>query len=196
MRQVATFLLCCVVLTAGAAEIWRWKDANGVVHYSDKPMPGAERMGLSIPVPTTGAEQPAQDYSPDEVATEQSGESGPRQRPITYTACTVTSPAGNETFRGVQPISVVLDVQPGLQPGHSVRVLFDNSPVADWPAEATQYTLAEVFRGSHTLSARILDATGRPVCAGAAITFHLLQESILPPAGRAPRPRPRTTPGG
>lgn len=196
MRQVASFLLCCVVLTAGAAEIWRWKDANGVVHYSDKPVPGAERMALTIPVPTTGAEQAAQDFGPDEPAAEQSAESGQRQQPFTYSACVVRSPAGNETFRGVQPIEVVLDVQPRLQPGHSVRVLFDNTPVADWPADETRHTLGEVFRGSHTLSARILDANGRPVCAGSAITFHLLQESVLPPAGQPPRPRPRTTPGG
>jgi hypothetical protein len=42
MRQIATFLLFGVALTAGAAEIWRWKDANGVVHYSDNPVPGAK----------------------------------------------------------------------------------------------------------------------------------------------------------
>lgn len=189
MRLIASFLLCCVALSAGAAEIWRWKDANGVVHYSDQPMPGAERMGLSIPAPgTPGAEQaadtpPAAEYQPSEPPP-------PREQPVAYKTCIVAAPAPDETFRGVQPVDVRLTIEPQLQPGHTVRVLFDGSPVAGWPSEGTQHTLPEVFRGSHTLSVRVIDENGRAVCASPTVTFHLHQNSVLPPAGQAPRPRP------
>lgn len=194
MRLIASFLLCCVALSTGAAEIWRWKDANGVTHYSDKPMPGAERMGLSIPAPgspATGeaaATPPPEEYQPSEPP-------APPAQPFAYKACIVTAPAPDETFRGVQPVAVQLGIDPQLQPGHTVRVLFDGSPVAGWPSESTQYTLPEVFRGSHTLSVRVIDENGRSVCAGPTVTFHLLQNSVLPPAGQAPRPRPRPAPG-
>lgn len=194
MRLIASFLLCCVALSAGAAEIWRWKDANGVTHYSDKPMPGAERMGLSIPAPgSPEAEQaaaaaPMEEYQPSEPP-------APRAQPFAYKACVITSPAPDETFRGVQPVDIRLRIDPQLQAGHTVRVLYDGSPVADWPPESLQHSLPEVFRGSHTLSVRVFDENGRSVCAGPTVTFHLLQTSVLPPAGQAPRPRPRPAPG-
>jgi hypothetical protein len=35
-------MVCLVSLGAAArADIWRWSDAQGVVHYSDRPVPGA-----------------------------------------------------------------------------------------------------------------------------------------------------------
>ena len=44
-----TFLLAIVLLaaTAQAGDIYRWKDASGSWHYSDQPVPGAERVGSS-----------------------------------------------------------------------------------------------------------------------------------------------------
>jgi hypothetical protein len=178
MRQIATFLLFGVALTAGAAEIWRWKDANGVVHYSDQPRPGAEQVQVSVQPPSgdaptarnEAAQSPNADGAPD-----------PRQRPFAYTSCTVTSPAHDETFQGVQAIRVDLAVEPGLQPGHRVQVFHNAALRPDWPAESTSFTFSEVFRGSHTLSVRILDANGRVVCTGPSITFHLQQAGLLSP---------------
>src|SRR5687767_12080326 len=108
MRQVASFLLCGLALSASAAEIWRWKDANGVVHYADYPVPGAERISVSAPKPSgdgpaTSAELPADSgvavANPD--------------RPVTYRSCIVLSPVNDQTFFGVQSIDVSLSVQPG-----------------------------------------------------------------------------------
>jgi hypothetical protein len=49
MRRPAYFLACALVATLAthAADIYRWKDANGVWHYSDQPVAGAERVGSS-----------------------------------------------------------------------------------------------------------------------------------------------------
>jgi hypothetical protein len=33
---------------AGAAEVYRWRDAKGVWHYSDTPVNGAERVGVKV----------------------------------------------------------------------------------------------------------------------------------------------------
>lgn len=148
-------------------------------------------MGLSIPEagdpPTEQAAAPVEEYQPSEPPP-------PRAQPFAYKACVVTAPAPDETFRGVQPVDVQLGIDPELQPGHTVRVLYDGNPVADWPAEATRYTLPEVFRGSHTLTVRVIDENGRSVCASPTISFHLHQASVLPPAGQPPRPTPRPRP--
>jgi hypothetical protein len=187
MRLVATFLLCGVAFTAGAAEIWRWRDANGVVHYSDQPRAGAERILIETPRPP--AEQPPPPEPPAQGAQDSGSQEGNASRqPFSYSSCQVVAPTQDENFQGVQPISVSLSVEPEVQPGHRIQLLVNGAALPDWPPTATQYTLPEVYRGSHTLSVRIVDARGRPVCSGPSITFHLRQQSVLPPAGRAPRP--------
>ena len=49
--------LCAVLLavSAPAADIWRYKDANGVWQFSDRPVPGAEKVG-STPRPAARPE--------------------------------------------------------------------------------------------------------------------------------------------
>jgi hypothetical protein len=174
MRLVASILLCAVALTAGAAEIWRWKDANGVVHYSDQPRPGAERISAGSPAPGSVA-------LPDVVAQPDEANESLGQQSQAYTSCAVVSPADDENFQGVQAVSVQLSVEPQLQPGHRIQLLVNGAALPEWPAAATSYTLPEVFRGSHTLSARVLDARGRPVCSGPSITFHIRQQSLIRP---------------
>lgn len=179
MRLVTSFLLWAVVMTAGAAEIWRWKDANGVVHYSDQPRPGAERISVSAPAPSSVATPaPSGDGQG-----ESSSDTGSRPQPAeAYTSCSVTVPAHDENFQGVQSVGVSLSVQPALQPGHRIQLFVNGAAQPDWPATATDYTLPDVVRGSHTLSVRIVDARGRPLCSGPSITFHLRQPSVIRPA--------------
>lgn len=200
MRQVASILLCCVTVCAGAADIWRWRDANGVVHYSDNYRPGAERVTLNVTPPSGDAPLPEASAAGSDVSP---AESTPTAPPVRYSSCVIQAPAHDEVFFGVQPVDVSVGIEPGLQEGHQVRVLYDGTPLANWPAQATRFSIAEVFRGSHTLAVRVLDGNGRTVCAGSAITFHLRQPSVLspqrqparPPATPAPAPGPRP-PGG
>ncbi len=180
MRQLATFLLIALVLPATAAETWRWKDANGVVHYSDRPVPGAERMNLG-PVASTSS-QPAAPRA-NVVPVQQV------PAPITYSGCIVAVPASDQVFNSVRTVSVSLLITPALDEEHRLQVLLDGRIYTGWPERAMNFTLENMFRGSHTVSVRVLNAEGRTVCAGPATTFHVRQPSIFSPA-RQPAPRP------
>lgn len=46
-------------LLMGAGEVYRWKDANGVFHYSDQPQPGAELIKAGRPPSPAAAGNPA-----------------------------------------------------------------------------------------------------------------------------------------
>ncbi len=51
MRASARSLLVLAVLAATcsqAGDVWRWKDAQGVVHYSDVPVQGAVRVKQNV----------------------------------------------------------------------------------------------------------------------------------------------------
>jgi hypothetical protein len=198
MRLIASFLLCSFALTAGAAEIWRWTDANGVVHYSDQPVPGAVRVNTA-PAPRPSGSGPLPEPPPEVSVPETQREEA------RYSSCVVQSPANDDTLHGVQPVTISLSVEPGLQPGHRIQMYVNGAPRTDWPANATTYTLSEVYRGSYTLQARIVDSASRVICTGPTVTFHVQQTGLLSPQSplrlqpvprpSTPLPTPRPAPG-
>ena len=70
MRMTAKSLLVLAFIAATctqAADVWRWKDAQGVVHYSDVPVEGAIRIKQSTPSYAT-SNSPAPVLTPEGVA--------------------------------------------------------------------------------------------------------------------------------
>lgn len=188
MRQVASFLLIVMALPAMATETWRWKDESGVVHYSDRPVPGAERIKVG---PAAGSGSTAGTAST--LGTQAS--TPPLAQPAAefrYSSCVVLAPANDEVFNAVNSVNASLQISPGLRPGHRVQVVLDGKPYPEWPGGSLGYTLANIYRGSHTLGVQVLDADGRSLCAGPAITFHVRQPSILSPARQPPPKVPKT----
>jgi hypothetical protein len=53
----APFVLSLLI---GAGEVYRWKDPNGIWHYSDQPQPGAELVkSARLPSATPGGSSPS-----------------------------------------------------------------------------------------------------------------------------------------
>jgi hypothetical protein len=183
MRRVASFLLLGVALAASAADIWRWKDADGVVHYSDIPVPGAERVIVSGSTPRPGNSAPAPAVVAPPPGT-------PATTVVRYTRCVVTQPQNDEVFFAVNSVSAAVAIEPNLQKGHRVEVLLNGAPYAEWPADALSHTLSGLNRGSYTLAVRVLDANGRTACSGPVSNFHVRQPSIYSPQSpQAPKPQ-------
>lgn len=186
MRLLATILLTGLALGASAAEAWRWRDANGVIHYSDVPVPGAERIQLgSVPRPSGNAPAAAP-------ATPASQGIAPAAQPdetpatVPYLSCVVTSPANDEVFNAVSAVTVSLQLEPALQEGHRVQAFLNSRVVPDWPEGVLNHTLSSLYRGTYSFGVRIVDAGGRPVCTSPSIKFHVRQPSVLSPARRPP----------
>ncbi len=168
-----------LALAAGAAELWRWKDADGVVHYSDRPVQGAERIEVLSKQKTSPDTPPAPSYTPPPPPTD-----------TAYTRCIVTLPANEQVFNGVSSVDMSIFIEPALRAGHRSQVLLNGRPDTDWPSGTSSRTLANAYRGTYTLSVRVLDAGGRALCEGPAITFHVRQPSLLAPGRRPPAAKP------
>jgi hypothetical protein len=179
MRQLAALLSILIALSASAAELWRWKDADGVVHYSDRPVQGAERIDVLSTQKSTGEFTPT---APRSVP--------PPPAEVRFTRCAVTSPTNDQVFNNVHTVDVSIAVEPGLQGDYRLQVLLNGREDADWPAGAMSRTLSNLYRGSYTLGARVLDLNGRAVCTGPIINFHVRQPSILAPGRRPPAKKP------
>lgn len=177
MRKYA-FLGCAILLAASAAlaQVYRWVDEDGVVHYADTPHPGAEEVYLpetpaaASPSPVVRRRQPAQSSaSPD------------GNIPFRYESLTVASPAPEATLWNIGGIlNVSLQLQPTLQSGHRVRVYFDGEPQA---VSSLTFELQEVWRGTHNLQAEIVNETGELMIRSEPSRFYVQQTSIVNPGG-------------
>lgn len=157
------------------AQAYRWVDEDGVVHFSDRPREGAERIILpsdnrvTRSVAPTSVAAAATRTSDDGQAAEPAG--------FRYESLAVASPAAEETLWNIAGIlNVSLDLQPGLQDGHQIRVFFDGN--ARDPIMTTTFQVEEVWRGVHNIQAEVVDATGKLMIRSQPNRFYVQQSSI------------------
>src|SRR5271154_5682613 len=96
---------------ATAAVVYKWVDGDGVVHYSDQPVPGAEKIYTS----SSGKIGKA---TPSSAA----GNPG-AQKPagsLYFERIAIISPAPEQTFFGDEVITVSLALAPELGPNQTI----------------------------------------------------------------------------
>jgi hypothetical protein len=158
MKNPWTRLLVLGCLIAGAAdaqtttrrELWMWKDANGVTHYSDVPAAGAKKIEIvgSTPVAAPGTAAPPPSLPPPPVPA--------ASESVRYTALEFTSPdSGASVFGADASVLVSVRVEPDLGADDQLHVFYDGTPIGNGS------TLTGLQRGEHTLTASIVGADGR-----------------------------------
>jgi hypothetical protein len=179
--RTALLVLALLAAPAFASQtVWKWVDDKGVTHYSDQPVPGAQRVDISVGSRADSA-QPSPSFS-----------STPRQNApavTNYRNFEIWKPGDQDTIANSGgSVDVRLRFEPMLQPGHSVRLYLDGRPIEGFPPTALEYTLTEVPRGLHSLTAVIRDNT-KVIQESPTVRFTVRQESIAkPPVGPALRP--------
>ncbi len=165
-------LLGLLVASAALADAYKWTDEDGVVHYSDRPERGAERVDLGTA--TGSRSQPA---SPGASSPSPGDEaSNTVAQPFSYTGLEVTAPAPEETLWNIAGIlNVSLALSPALQPNHEVRVYFDGVART---VEGTNFQLEEVYRGVHNIQAEVLDETGKLMIRSLPNRFYVQQNTV------------------
>jgi len=158
------------------AQAYRWVDENGIVHYSDRPREGAERIILPSDNRVTRRQQPNPSFA---AAATRTTDAEPTQEPAAfkYESLTVASPAAEETLWNIAGIlNVSLNLQPALQNGHLIRVYFDGNPRE--PVTSTTFQVEEVWRGVHNIQAEVVDASGKLMIRGQPNRFYVQQSTI------------------
>jgi len=94
-------VLGCLVAFAGqAAVIYKWTDSDGVVHYSDQSVPGAEKI-YTASSSTSGATASADRSNADTPAAGAKKAAAPR---MSYSQFSITSPTPDQTFYGDETV--------------------------------------------------------------------------------------------
>lgn len=183
MRKWLILLSVLSMCAASAAPAWRWVDSNGVVHYSDRPQPGATQIELSGAqgFGSTERDRPQAARTQPQPAQTTASAAQQQQPAPAYRSITIQSPTQQQTLWNTGGnLDVSLTVDPGLRSGHRVDLVLDGQR-RNLDTTGTQIALTEVFRGAHTLEAIVVDTSGAEVVRSAPVTFMVQQTSIQNP---------------
>jgi Domain of unknown function (DUF4124) len=165
-------------LAVQAAVVYKWIDADGVVHFSDQPVPGAEKI-VTPSSSSRGGLGPASPASSSPAAAKR-----PASAPE-ITQFAIVSPVNEQTITGNQPVSVQIAMEPELKPTQSITWYLNGSPVANQAPDATQFTLEDLPRGTYTLGATMVDQASGETKSADPVTFYVVRTSLLSPQRKA-----------
>lgn len=167
--------LSVLAAAASAVEIYRWVDEDGVIHYSDSPHPGAEKVELADP-PTIAA--PRRSLGPAQRTLPTDGEPAP-PAPFDYESLQIVQPAPETTLWNIEGrLTVRLALQPPLRSGDRVRVYLDGE-AREIPGLSAE--IEEVYRGTHNLQAEVVSEGGELLIRSEPVQFYVQQTSIVNP---------------
>ncbi len=171
MNKLCIALSLMMVICISYADIYKWVDSQGNVHFSDTPHPGAEK--LNIPDAQTYSPPVPQSTEPEQLTPTNSDTHKP-----TYTKIAITQPDNEATIRNNQgAIAVTAEVDPDLLPGDKVQLIFDGSPLGE-PQTNLLFQLSGIYRGSHTIAVQVIDADGVAVETSEPITVFMFRPRV------------------
>lgn len=178
MRTLAIFLLTTGLVFAQTG-VYRWVAPDGSVTFSDQSRPGAEKIQVK---PTHTVEPPG--------AVQQRALQG-ADRPAlageaAYKQFDIVSPANDEAVRSNNgQVGISMSLDPSLQAKHAIVVSVDGEKIGK--GSSTSLQLQNLPRGTHTVQAAVVDATGAELVRTRTVNFHVLRSRI---------PTPAAVPGG
>ena len=172
-RQTWLAIGLLTAFTVQAAVIYRWVDADGVVHYSDQASPGAEKI-VTATSSSPGAQGARNATAPAAQAPQRSGGG------LNYAEFSITSPAPEQTFFGDDVVAVHLNLNPTLRPNQSITWHL-NGKQLDFPPNAVSFALPHLDRGTYALAATITDQQTSESQTSNSVTFFVRQPSALSP---------------
>jgi hypothetical protein len=171
LRPVIALLFVLATGTSGA-EVYRWIDAQGRTHFSDRPPaePGARIVGAgAVPTDPDPSETPAVDAD------------GPILGP--YRAFTILVPPDAAVLsQPTDTLSISLLLDPPLLDGQRLEIVLDGQPTGVAPGSTT-LVLPGIGFGAHRLQARVQDANGADIARTAVQSLELVQANppgVLP----------------
>lgn len=150
------------------ADVYMQKNDEGVTTYSDTPSQNAEKIAIPDNKPVTLP--PAIAPSTDTNGTPSTGMTKNASVHPSYKVFRISSPTDQETIQNQPSIPVTIAIDPPMQPGDKIQLFLDGKDRGT-PTESTHLDAGLVERGTHTLSATIMDANGKVISQSSAVTI-------------------------
>lgn len=161
-----------MVICASYAQIYKWTDSQGVIHFSDNPHSGAETV-KNLEVQTYSSPEPALSNQADKRASLER-----KSETAHYKEISITQPQNEETIRNNQgALSVMATLSPALFQGNKTQLLLDGNPVGS-PQTQLSFQVSGIDRGSHTLQVQVLDNQGQSIIVSDSITVFMQRPRV------------------
>jgi hypothetical protein len=164
---------CLAPMSGPAMTVYKWTDAQGVVHFSDQPVEGAEKIITSSGPGHNGimAESTPTPAKPETK----------KKQTLADAQINISSPSPEQTFTGGENVPVRLSMTPALGPGQQITWTLNGAQVQNQAPDALEITLPDLARGVYTVEATVSDpATGESKSTDP-VTFNVLRPSVLSP---------------
>lgn len=174
MKSALWLLPLTLLMHDSHAELYKWIDRDGSIIYSDTPpYEGAEQL-----VPPGLSTTPA-----IKVEKKKPVPSAPKndKDDFKYTSFSISAPQNDQAIRDNQGnIAISLQIKPALniKQGHYVSVSLDGTATGE-QFKSASFTLKNIDRGSHTISATLHDKAGKTLKRSQSVTLHLHRFSTL-----------------
>lgn len=147
-----------------AETVYKGKDADGNVLFSDQPLPGSEKIEV----------QPAQTYTPPPLPNLNQDPNAKKTEGVISYKINIMAPQNEATMTNdIFEIPVLLSVEPNLQKGDKIRLLLNGKqygPLYDAP----NMIIKDLYRGTYQLIAEVISEADPSKIKGQspAITFY------------------------
>ncbi|NOX92999.1 MAG: hypothetical protein GXP18_11285, partial [Gammaproteobacteria bacterium] len=159
--------LTASIATPAIAEIYKRTNPDGSVEFTDVPRSDKEKPVPLGPMSTFKAMPAPQKATP-----------ASRASANTYSAVSIISPADETTIRdNTGTIKVNISVSPALRPGHKLALLVNGEQKGQ--SASGSFTLDNLDRGSHSLTAQVLDKAGKTLISSTPVTVYLFRQSVI-----------------
>jgi len=187
-RYLSASVFAATLLCAGnvCAEIYKTLDEDGNVVFTDV-APKDQTKAITVETQNT--------YSPE--ATETPSASGrqpvaPEQEEapaaVMYDQIAILAPQNDEPIReNTGNVTVVVTSNPALDSGrgHVMQILVDGQAAAR--GQSNSVALTNLDRGTHQITAQIVDSNGQVLATSSPVTFHMLRYSALMRPAKSPK---------
>lgn len=162
------------------AQVYKKRNADGTVTYSDQPIQGAEAVEVE-PVPVTEFAKPTTPTTATQSAAAGAAAETASELPVSF-GVSITAPEHNQAIRANDgQLQVSWQSQPAKLPeGYNYELVVDG--VTAWRGfNSQQVTLAEIERGERRIVVRIVDINNQPVARSDTVAVFVLRASVVQP---------------
>jgi len=159
-------VLAFQLIAASPTKVYVWRDANGIVKYSDTPHPDAKEVLISdssfaistIDTSILNIQEKAKDKTFE---------------------VKITQPSDQETIRDNSGSVYVSGlIKPIFKQGFKITLSLDGIPYGK-PQTHSAFILKNIERGEHQLKMHIIDDKGKVIALSDSITFYMHRASVI-----------------
>lgn len=164
---------------ASLAKVYKYRDNQGVLHFTDSPPPSADTKSLNLHIlgsyegnVSSNLPEPSEEKNKKEKKTE------------TYKQVAVTSPTQKQTIhdnQGILKVSASVQPELHLNRGDRMKVFIDGQVVPPGAIPAVSMQVRGINRGKHTVHVAVVNSSGKVLKTSDNVTFYMHQASRLNP---------------